>query len=140
MVDTISKARRSEVMALVKSKNTKPEIVVRSFLHGSGFRFRLHDKRLPGKPDLVFPKYNVALFVHGCFWHGHQSCPHHRIPKSNVEFWENKISGNQARDQKHQEALKALGWRVIVVWECEIRKIEFLEALASIILGRKALS
>lgn len=138
MVDTISKERRSQVMSLVRSKNTKPEKKVRSFLHSVGLRFRLHYKALPGKPDLVFPKYKVALFVHGCFWHNHPNCPQARIPKSNVKFWEEKILGNRKRDQKHYQALLELGWKVVVVWECEIQKIKNLEDLVSKITGEES--
>jgi DNA mismatch endonuclease (patch repair protein) len=129
MADRISKKRRSEIMSLVRSKDTKPEMKVRSFLHGKGLRFRLHSRTLPGKPDLIFPKYKVALFVHGCFWHGHKNCSRHRIPKSNVEFWEQKIAATKLRDQKHYKTLEVLGWRTIIIWECEIYKKEKLEAL-----------
>jgi len=121
-MDTITKEERSEIMARVKSKNSRPEILVRSFLHRSGFRFRLHVKDLPGKPDIVLPKYKAVVFVNGCFWHGHPdpSCKLARMPKSNVEFWRRKITGNHARDQEKQTLLRQLGWRVFVVWECQL--------------------
>ena len=119
-------------MSLVRGKNTKPEIRVRSFLHAQGLRYRLHDKRLPGKPDLVFPKYKTAVFIHGCFWHGHADCKLARVPKSNVEFWNTKIQGNAKRDKIKQEKLAELGWRVITLWECEITENRLMKLLMEI--------
>lgn len=108
------------MMAGIKGKNTKPEIVVRKALHAQGYRFRLHDKKLPGKPDIVLPKYKTVIFVHGCFWHKHD-CKHFKWPKTRPEFWREKIEGNVARDKKHAEELITLGWNVKVVWECEVK-------------------
>lgn len=105
-------------MSSVKSKNTKPEICVRSLLHKAGFRFRLFRKDLPGSPDIVLPKFGTVIFVHGCFWHGH-SCPKGRRPNSNQKFWNEKLNKNLCRDTSNYASLKALGWKVIVVWECE---------------------
>jgi DNA mismatch endonuclease, patch repair protein len=109
------------MMAGIRSKNTKPEIGVRKLLHRLGFRFRLHRKDLPGKPDIVLPKWNAAVFVHGCFWHGHANCPLYRLPLSNADFWSEKIGGNMIRDAKGASDLLASGWRVITVWECALK-------------------
>lgn len=133
MVDTVSKQRRSEIMSAVRSKNTRPEMVVRSFLHKKGLRFRLHPSKMPGKPDLVFTKYKTVVFIHGCFWHAHQNCPGNRIPKSNVKFWEDKILGNSRRDAENASKLLANNWRVLVIWECQINKLELLDLLADTI-------
>lgn len=108
-------------MAGIRSKNTKPEIRVRQLLHAAGFRFRLHKKDLPGKPDIVLPKYRVAIFVHGCFWHGHENCHLFRIPKSRAGFWETKINGNKTRDKIKQAQLLDMGWRVLLVRECSLK-------------------
>jgi len=136
MVDNVSKKRRSEVMSLVKQKDTRPEMTVRRYLHNVGLRYRLHVKDLPGKPDLVFPKYKSVLFVHGCFWHGHNDpkCKLARTPKSNVKFWKDKIQGNHKRDQKHRKKLEAMGWRIFEIWECQIRD-SFLKHIANRIMG-----
>jgi len=132
MVDNISKEERSRVMALVKQIDTRPEITVRSYLHRRGLRYRLHDKRLPGKPDMVFPKYKTVVFVHGCFWHGHSvpDCKLGRTPKSNVKFWKEKFFGNQKRDKRNIEQLQKMGWRVLLIWECQVRNKNLLEELA----------
>ncbi len=122
MVDTISEERRSWNMSRIRSKNTKPELVVRSLLHQMGFRFRLHVKDLPGKPDIVLPKYKTAVFVHGCFWHRHKDCKNSTVPKSRTEWWLEKLDGNVMRDKKAQGNLKVLGWKTIVIWECELEK------------------
>lgn len=114
-------------MQQVKGKDTKPELTVRSLLHRMGYRFRLHRKDLPGTPDLVFPARRVALFVHGCFWHGH-GCRIGRLPKSRLDYWAPKIDANRARDARKQAALAAAGWRVAVVWQCELADIEGLAA------------
>ena len=108
-------------MSRIRGKNTKPEILVRKGLHARGFRFRLHNKKLPGSPDIVLPKYGVAIMVNGCFWHGHKGCRYATKPKSNVEFWETKIVRNRHRDEVTTAHLEALGWTVIAVWECELR-------------------
>lgn len=120
MTDTLSKEERSRVMAKVKSRDTKPEKKVRSLLFSLGFRFRLCQKNLPGKPDIVLKKYKTVVFVHGCFWHGHENCKKARVPKSNVEFWKNKIERNKQRFNEVAGQLRAQGWKVVVVWECEI--------------------
>jgi len=128
MTDTVTKKRRSEIMASVGQKDTKPELFVRSFLHRKGLRYRLHAKDLPGKPDLVFHRFKTVLFVNGCFWHGHEdrNCKLARTPKSNVGFWVKKVKTNRERDHKNRELLKELGWAVIVVWECELSNIDRL--------------
>lgn len=119
-IDIVDKLTRSKMMSGIRSKDTKPEMAVRGFLHRQGFRFRLHRKDLPGTPDLVLPKHRAVVFVHGCFWHGH-NCRYFRLPKTRTEFWSEKISGNRARDARNEEALRASGWKVIVIHECEIR-------------------
>lgn len=120
MADVVDKSTRSRMMAGIRSKNTKPEKLIRSALHRLGFRFRLHQSGLPGKPDLVFRKYKAVIFIHGCFWHGH-GCPLFKLPTSNVLFWRNKIDRNRARDIQALDALKNAGWRVMVIWECALR-------------------
>lgn len=122
--DVFSTKKRSAIMRAVKSKDTKPELQLRRALHRIGFRYRLNVKDLPGKPDLLFPKYGVALFVHGCFWHGHQCKRGRRIPKTNTVYWREKIRKNRDRDCKNKTALEALGWRVLTVWECEIPTLD----------------
>lgn len=131
MTDIVSPAKRSQMMSGIRGKNTKPELLVRSYLHRKGLRYRLHAK-LPGKPDLVFPKHRTVVFVHGCFWHRHQDCKYATIPKSNAEFWQTKFVANVKRDALVQEQLTALGWRVLVVWGCQTSS-EDLDALAATI-------
>lgn len=121
MADIFSKEKRSEVMRLISSKNTKPEIVLRKALHRLGYRFRLHVKSLPGKPDIVLPKYDTVIQVRGCFWHGH-NCIDGHVPKSNVEYWKPKLVKNKQRDLKNDLALRNIGWIVIVIWECTIMR------------------
>lgn len=121
MADVVSPEKRSEMMAGIRGKNTQPEIRIRSLLHKKGYRFVLGGKKLPGKPDLVLPKYHVAIFVHGCFWHGHEKCHLFRIPKSREEFWSAKIGGNIARDTKNLALLTGEEWRVCTIWECAIK-------------------
>ncbi|WP_430616651.1 DNA mismatch endonuclease, patch repair protein [Enterococcus sp. DIV0176] len=121
MADKISKEARSKNMSQIKSKNTKPELLVRKFLFSKGLRYRVNDKRYLGKPDMVFPKYQTIIFVNGCFWH-HHGCKNSTIPKTNTEFWVNKINGNVLRDKKIYKELMELGWKVIIVWECELVK------------------
>jgi DNA mismatch endonuclease (patch repair protein) len=128
---------RSAQMALVRGRDTKPEIRVRKALHAAGLRYRLHDKKLPGSPDLVFPGRRIALFVHGCFWHRHPGCVAARLPKSRLEFWGTKLAGNVERDKRNHVALEATGWQVIVIWECETRDPQRLADLASKIKERK---
>ncbi|WP_426277700.1 very short patch repair endonuclease [Chryseobacterium sp. S-02] len=121
-MDIWSQKKRSEVMKKIKGKDTKPEKILRSALFRKGFRFRIHRKDLPGKPDIVFPKYKTAVFVNGCFWHYHEDCREGRIPSTNTEFWKNKLSKNIERDKRNINSLEELGWNVIVVWECDIEK------------------
>lgn len=120
MVDLVTPEVRSRMMSGIRSKDTKPEWIVRRALHARGFRYRLHARDLPGHPDIVLPKHRAVIFVHGCFWHGHD-CPLFRWPKTRPEFWLDKIGRNQANDKKHQAALQSLGWRVAIVWECALR-------------------
>ena len=121
MSDTLSQIQRSYNMSRIRGKNTKPEILVRKGLHARGFRFRLHNKKLPGSPDIILPKYGVAIMVNGCFWHGHKGCRYATKPKTNIEFWEAKIARNRHRDEVTTAHLEALGWTVITIWECELR-------------------
>lgn len=122
-MDIWPKEKRSIVMSKIRSQNTKPEKQLRSLLFANGFRFRIHRKDLPGKPDVILSKFNTIIFVHGCFWHYHTDCPEGRIPSSNSEFWRNKLSKTIERDKKHIEALEKSGWKVIIIWECEIEKL-----------------
>ncbi|AXJ00131.1 T/G mismatch-specific endonuclease [Cyclonatronum proteinivorum] len=121
MADVHTPETRSFNMSRIRSKDTKPEMRLRSGLHRRGLRYRLHSKKLPGKPDLSFRKYRTAVFVNGCFWHGHQGCPKFVMPKTRTEWWENKISRTRERDAAAYAKLRASGWKVIVVWECELR-------------------
>ncbi|EPM68274.1 DNA mismatch endonuclease [Pseudomonas syringae pv. theae ICMP 3923] len=121
MIDVVSAEIRSRMMAGIRGKNTKPEITVRRYLHSLGYRYRLHQNDLPGRPDLVLAKYKVVIFVHGCFWHCHQGCFYSRIPKTRQTFWSDKLGKNVVRDEYQIKQLCALGWRVIVVWECGIK-------------------
>jgi DNA mismatch endonuclease (patch repair protein) len=132
-------AARSAQMALVRAKDTRPEMRVRRALHGLGLRYRLHVRGLPGTPDLVFPSRKVALFVHGCFWHGHEGCSASRLPKSRQDFWIPKLLGNTARDVEQHQQLKQLGWHVMVVWECETSDAQRLARLARRIRQHPAL-
>ena len=120
-MDVHDKKTRSYNMSRIKGKNTKPEEIVRKYLFSKGFRYRKNDKRLPGTPDIVLPKYKTVIFVNGCFWHGHKDCRYFVIPKTNTDFWLNKIDANIERDKLKQEALKELGWNVIIVWECKLK-------------------
>ena len=127
MADKLSSTQRKYCMSRIRGKNTKPEILVRQGLHARGFRFRLHNNKLPGSPDIVLPKYGVAIMVNGCFWHGHKGCRYATKPKTNVEFWEAKIAKNRHRDEVTEAHLQALGWHVITIWECELRPSSQLE-------------
>ena len=116
-------------MSRIKSRDTKPEKIVRSLLHSKGYRFRLHKKDLPGKPDIILPRYKKIIFVHGCFWHRHEGCRYAYDPKSRIDFWQKKFSQNVKRDKKVQDALLQLGWQVHVIWECETKKLEVLDKI-----------
>lgn len=136
-MDRLTPEQRSRNMAQVKGKNTKPEKLVRSLLHSMGYRFRLHNKRLPGKPDITLPRYKAIVFVHGCFWHGHDGCKRAAIPTTRSEFWMKKISANKERDSRNIAALENLGYRCLVVWQCELKDLELLKQRLSDFLGRK---
>jgi DNA mismatch endonuclease (patch repair protein) len=127
VVDVFTKAKRSEVMSCIRSKDTKPEKIVRSLLHRMGYRFSLHVKDLPGKPDIVLPKYKTVIFVHGCFWHRHPKCKYAYTPKSRIEFWSKKFEDNIARFRVVKKELVHLKWKVFVIWECEIKSNAKLE-------------
>lgn len=122
MPDVHTQEQRSYNMSRISGKDTKPEVLVRKYLFSKGFRYRKNDVRLPGKPDIVLAKYKTVIFVNGCFWHGHEGCRYFVWPKNNAQFWRTKISGNVERDKKTYYQLNQLGWRVIVVWECELKK------------------
>lgn len=128
MTDIYTKDKRSKIMSNIGSVSTKPEIIIRKSLFSKGFRYRINYKKLPGKPDIVLPKYRTVIFVHGCFWHAHPNCKDSHLPKSNIEFWKNKISSNINRDKNIIEQLVDLKWNIIVIWECEIKK-KSLESL-----------
>lgn len=132
MADIMTKEERSIRMSHIHSASTKPEKKLRNALWHHGFRYKVNDKNLPGKPDIVFPKCRTIIFVHGCFWHGHKKCLTSHIPKSNVDFWTAKISRNQQRDQEVWRELEAKGWNVIIVWECELKNDSFLDTLSSV--------
>jgi len=118
-------------MSGIRGKDTKPELLVRQFLHAAGLRYRLHVSRLPGKPDLVFPRHRAVVFVHGCFWHAHEGCSYFRLPATRPEFWQDKLTGNAARDARNVDALIAMGWSVAIVWECALRQRADLTPLAA---------
>lgn len=139
MTDVMNPEQRSRCMAAIKSKNTKPEIIVRKFLFSRGLRYRINNRRLPGSPDIVLKKYKTVVFIDGCFWHGHEGCRYSHLPKSNVKFWKHKIAMNKARDFANGVDLDLAGWRVIRIWECEIKtkakRVERLERLYREIVG-----
>lgn len=128
-MDIFSPEKRSSVMSKIKGRNTRPEIVVRKMLHRLGFRFRLHRHDLPGSPDITLPRWKVVIFVHGCFWHRHVGCRYATTPSNNAEFWQKKFECNIARDRLAEQQLESMGWRVLVVWECELRSATVLENL-----------
>lgn len=134
MSDVHDKETRSYNMSRISGKDTKPEMIVRKFLHSNGFRFRLHVKDLPGKPDIVLPKYNTIIFVHGCYWHAHEGCKYFKIPKTRTEWWKNKLYSNKERDEGNIKELKEIGWKVIVIWECKLKPDIFQETLEHVIL------
>lgn len=121
MADVHDKATRSYNMSRIKGKDTKPEMLVRKFLHANGYRYRLHVKDMPGKPDIVLPKYKTVIFIHGCFWHGHKDCKYFTIPKTKSDWWDAKITGNIENDIKAEKALKKDGWRIITIWTCDLK-------------------
>ena len=139
MADVHTKETRSYNMSQIKGKDTKPELLVRKYLHAHGLRYRLHTTGLPGKPDIVLPKYKTVVFVHGCFWHRHEGCRYFVVPKTRTEFWMNKIGRNVANDEKQMTALTAAGWRVLTIWECELKPVvrdeNLADLLANIIRG-----
>lgn len=135
MADFMDPAQRSAHMAKIRSKNTKPELLLRKGLHALGYRYRLHDRKLPGKPDLVFPSRKKVVFVNGCFWHGHECSVGSRLPKSNTEFWRDKRAKNKARDQRQLAHLDLLGWETLVVWECDIKASQGAPASVVAYLG-----
>jgi len=135
MTDVHSKETRSYNMSRIRSRDTKPELLVRKFLFSKGFRYRLHQKKLPGKPDIVLPKYKTVIFVHGCFWHSHNGCSRSVTPKSNQSYWMPKIERNAKRDVDNAFLLKKMGWRIIVIWECEL-KTRFIENTFSGLLDK----
>lgn len=128
MADCFSKSKRSQIMGRISGKDTKPELIARSFLHRKGYRFRLHRKDLPGKPDLCLPKFKTVIFIHGCYWHRHKKCKKGQSsPSTNIEFWKEKFSKTVKRDAKNKRELEKLGWKVLTIWECEIKNKELLE-------------
>ncbi len=120
MTDIVDKATRSRMMSGIRGKNTRPEIEIRRRIFSKGFRYRLHDKRLPGKPDMVFPRHNAVVFIHGCFWHAH-SCPLFKLPSTNTDFWGEKLLGNRKKDRENESNLVQKGWRIMTIWECVFR-------------------
>jgi DNA mismatch endonuclease (patch repair protein) len=137
-MDNETSAQRSKQMSRIRSKHTEPELLVRRLVHGMGYRYRLHRRDLPGSPDLVFPSRHKVILVHGCFWHRHPdpSCPLTRTPKSRLDFWIPKFEANRQRDLKTKAQLEALGWGIMVVWECQLRHVESIEARVREFLGR----
>ena len=133
MADVHSKETRSFNMSRIRSKDTKPEMLVRKFLHKNGIRYRLHVKDLPGKPDIVLPKYKTVIFVHGCFWHGHEGCKYYVVPKTRTEWWLNKIQTNASNDLKAEEELRFLSWNVLKIWECQLKKGSIENTLSHLI-------
>lgn len=133
MADVHSEEIRSYNMSRVRSTNTKPEILVRKFLFSKGLRFKLYDKKLPGKPDIILPKYRTLIFIHGCFWHGHENCKYSSIPKTRTEFWFEKIESNKRRDELTIEKLKDSGWNVLVVYGCELKPQKQSETLSNLL-------
>ena len=133
MADVVAPETRSRMMSGIRGKDTRPEMAVRKALHAAGFRFRLHRRDLSGAPDVVLPGRRVAVFVHGCFWHRHERCRYAKLPATRPEFWKAKLEGNAERDGRNAKALRALGWRVLVVWECAVRDRETLSALPEIL-------
>ncbi len=141
VTDTLTTKERSQLMAKIRGKNTGPELAVRSLLHRAGYRFRIHVRDLPGTPDIVLPRYRAVVFVHGCFWHRHRGCKTAATPKSHRKFWAEKFARNVANDQKHRRRLRNLGWRVITVWECQLKRSErVLAKIEKTLAPRSAIS
>lgn len=138
MADVFTAEKRSEVMSKIRSTDTKPELTVRKFLHSQGFRFRTYQKNLPGKPDVVLRKHNAVVFVNGCFWHGHKPCKIFRMPRTHNRYWNLKIEHNLQRDRRNKRELKTLGWRVFVVWECQLKISKAATTLRKLAIGIKA--
>ena len=134
MTDVHTSEIRSYNMSRIRSKDTKPELLVRKFLFGKGFRYRLHDKKLPGMPDIVLPKYKTVMFIHGCFWHGHEGCNYFVIPKTRTDWWLNKINRNKDNDAKVSKSLMEHGWKILTIWECELRDTKKINILNNIYL------
>ena len=130
MADVHDIKTRSFNMSQIRAKHTKPELLVRKFLHAHGFRYKLHDKKLPGKPDLVLPRYKTVIFIHGCFWHGHANCKYYVVPKTRTDWWLNKINGNKLNDAKAIKALRKERWKIITVWECNLKTAKAEKTLA----------
>ena len=137
MADNHDKATRSYTMSRIKSSDTKPELIVRKYLHSKGLRFRLHDKNLPGKPDVVLKKFKTVIFINGCFWHNHENCKYGKIPKTKTEWWREKLNKTKERDKKAVEDMKMLGFNVIVIWECSLEKDKREETLENLIIKLK---
>jgi len=133
MADVHTPEQRSFNMSRIKGKDTKPEMLVRKFLHANGFRYKLHDKTLPGKPDIVLPKYRTVIFVHGCFWHGHKNCKYFTIPKTRSAWWQHKIEGNIVNNAKAIKALKKEGWKIINLWTCNLKSSNYQKSLSSLL-------
>lgn len=131
-MDVFDKEKRHQVMAAIRAKNTKPEIIVRKYLFSRGFRYRLYHKRLPGHPDLVMRKYRTCIFVNGCFWHGHDNCKAFKMPKTNTDFWRNKIERNKRRDKDGLMLLAEMGWHTIVIWECQLKPAIRMKTLTAL--------
>jgi len=134
MTDMVSAERRSQIMARIRSTDTTPELAVRRLLHRMGYRFRLHVSKLPGRPDIVLPKYRTVVLVHGCFWHGHR-CKDGRRPKSNTDYWNKKLDRNRERDKRNRNLLRKAGWKPVVIWECQCTDEERLEKIITKALG-----
>jgi DNA mismatch endonuclease (patch repair protein) len=132
MADVHSKEIRSYNMSRIRSKDTKPEMLVRKYLFSAGFRYKLHDKKLPGKPDIVLPKYKTVIFIHGCFWHGHENCNNFKLPKTRTEWWSDKINKNRVKDLTAAQLLKTENWEVINIWECDLKPKKISATLADL--------
>lgn len=133
MADVHNKSTRSYNMSRIRATNTKPELLVRRYLHALGFRYTLHNKKLPGKPDIILPKYKTIIFVHGCFWHGHNNCKYYVVPKTRTDWWLNKINTNKDNDVRATKALKKAGWKIIIVWECSLKPAKIDKTLSALL-------